>query len=48
MAATRITGPEVRKLSPVPAGSYVTYGQERFVRLSLPAGESSVVVTQAE
>jgi len=47
-AATRITGPEVRKLSPVPAGSYVTYGQERFVRLSLPAGESSVVVTQAE
>lgn len=43
-ARVEITGPQPQTLASVPAESYVTYGQERFVRLSLPAGESSVLL----
>ncbi len=46
-ARVEITGPQPQTLASVPAESYVTYGQERFVRLSLPKGESSVVLREA-
>jgi len=52
-AAAQITGPQwldrnsVRSL-PVPGDRFVTYGPERFVRLSLPAGESAVALSEAK
>ena len=45
--AVRVAGPEPADLSPVPNDRYVTYGQERFVRVALPRGRSTVVVRPA-
>ncbi len=44
-AQAEITGAAAQARGPVPAEQMVTYGTERFARIALPAGDSTVVLS---